>query len=75
LVLIDIGKRDHNMDIDAQFGEPNKLGLPALVVLDQDGSLIVKQETGSFEYSKEHDSKGHDPEKLIDFLNKWKIES
>jgi thioredoxin-related protein len=71
VVLVDLGKRDRNMEIDELYGKPNKLGLPAIVVLDKDGKQIHTQETGSLEYAKEHPQKGHDPTKVMQFLKGW----
>jgi len=71
LVMIDLGRRDHNLAIDAKYGHPNKLGLPALVVLESDGTPLCSQETGALEFPKEHPLKGHDPEKVLTFLETW----
>lgn len=71
LVLVDLGRRNKNMDIDSLYGHPNKLGLPALVVLDKTGQQIHIQETGALELSGEK-VMGHDPRKVIDFLRKWR---
>jgi len=71
LVMVDLGKRDKNMDIDEKYGFPNTLGLPALVVLDADGEQIHTQETGILEYPDDHTPKGHDPILVLDFLMEW----
>jgi len=71
LVMIDLGRHDKNMDLDSLYGHPNKLGLPALVVLDKTGKQIHIQETGAFELPAEK-GKGHDPEKILTFLREWK---
>ncbi len=71
VVLVDLGRRDRNMDVDARYGNPNKLGLPAVVVLDKDGIQIHSQETGSLEFPKDHAQKGHDPAKVLHFLRGW----
>ncbi len=42
-------------------------GYPYLAVLDSSGKKLTEQETGSLEKGK-----GHDPEKVLAFLNKWK---
>jgi thioredoxin-related protein len=73
VVLVNLGKRDRNMDIDAEYGNPNKLGLPALVVLDKEGRHIHSQETGALEFGKESPVKGHDPAKVLRFLKAWAI--
>ena len=71
LVLIDLDRledgRTHNEDVDARYGNPRKLGLPALVVLDGAGKQLTTQETGALE-----EGDHHDPAKVLGFLNKWK---
>ncbi len=71
LILVDLGKRDRNMDIDAQYGRPNELGIPVLVLLDQDGTVLKTQETGVWEFGQNSKRKGHDPQKIIAFLKEW----
>ncbi len=71
VVLVDLGRRNKNMDIDSLYGQPNKLGFPALVVLDGAGQQIHTQETGALELTEEN-VKGHDPQKVIAFLRKWR---
>ena len=73
LVLIDLGRRDRNMEIDARYGQPNKLGIPAIVVLDKDGTQLYTQETGSLAFPEEHAQKGHDPVKVMLFLKQWAL--
>jgi thioredoxin-related protein len=71
LILVDLGKRDRNMDIDALYGQPNKLGIPVWVLLDKEGSILKTQETGCWEFGQKSKRKGHDPEKVIAFLEHW----
>jgi len=71
VVLVDLGRRDRNMGIDARYGSPNKLGLPAIVVLEKDGAQLHSQETGALEFPKDHAQKGHDPAKVLHFLRGW----
>ncbi len=71
LVLVDVGRGDKNLDLDSLYAHPIKLGLPALVVLDEKGALLHLQETGSLE-RKNSKEKGHDPERVLNFLRKWK---
>lgn len=69
LVLIDVDTVDgkkHNEKVDAKYGNPMKLGLPVLVVLDAEGKQLTTQSTEIFEV-EDH----HDPEKVIAFLEKW----
>ena len=69
VVLIDVDKVDgrmHNADVDAKYGNPTKLGLPVLVVLDENGKPLVTQDTGKLE-----DGDHHDPQRVLEFLKKW----
>ena len=72
LVLIDVGKRDKNLDLNEKYGDPFQHGFPVLVVLDAEGNQLWTQETGSLEKPvQEGVEKGHDPEKVLTFLEKW----
>ena len=66
LVLVDVDKK-HNTDTVKQYGEPTRFGLPALVVLDTDGTPLHTQDTGKLE-----DGPRHDPAKVREFLEKWR---
>jgi len=71
LVLIDVDTVDgkqHNEKVDAKYGNPMKLGLPVLVVLDSDGKQLTTQSTEVFEV-EDH----HDPVKILAFLEKWAL--
>lgn len=70
LVPVDVGRFDKNTDIVSGYGlELKKTGVPFLVVLDSDGKVLAKQETGSLEKGQ-----AHDPDKVLAFLTKWKAE-
>ncbi len=71
VVMVDVGRRDKNMDLDSRYGHPVELGLPALVVLDENGRQLTLQETGSLE-TADPDVKGHSVTKVMNFLKKWK---
>jgi thiol-disulfide isomerase/thioredoxin len=71
IVHIDLGRRERNMDIDRRYGSPNTLGIPVFVVLDQNGTPVWTQETGSLEYPADSNIKGHDPKKVMAFLEAW----
>ena len=66
LVLIDVDK-GHNADVVKRYGNPTRLGLPVLVVLDTDGQQLTTQDTGQLEQGDHHD-----PAKVIAFLEKWR---
>jgi len=70
LVLIDSNWRHgikRNADINERYGNPLKEGLPVLVVLDATGKQLFTQESGALEDGKD----GHDPKKVLAFLEKW----
>ncbi len=74
VVLIDVGRKDNNMDFNQKYGNPIKLGLPALVVLDEKGKRLVVQETASLE-TNDTEEKGHDVTKVLNFLKKYRYHS
>ena len=47
VVRIDVGRADHNMDIDDQYGDPINAGIPAVVVLDSTGTVVADTSDGS----------------------------
>ncbi|HEX9973125.1 MAG TPA: thioredoxin family protein [bacterium] len=72
LVMVDVGKKDKNLDLNEKYGNPYSLGFPVLVVLGKEGNQIHTQETGSLEYTKEETAKkGHDPERVMNSLKTW----
>ncbi len=70
LVMVDVGRFDRHMDIADRYGvELKKSGVPFLVVLDADGNVLARQETGSLEKGK-----GHDLKEVRAFLRQWQSE-
>jgi len=65
VVLIDVNK-NHNADVNQRYGNPTRLGLPVLVVLDAAGKALTTQDTGKLE-----EGDHHDPTKVLAFLNQW----
>ena len=65
VVLIDVNK-EHNADINQQYGNPMQHGLPVIVILDADGKQLTTQDTGKLE-----EGDHHDPAKVLAFLNQW----
>jgi thiol:disulfide interchange protein len=62
LVMIDV----HNTETDAKYGQPTKLGLPVIVILDADGKQVTTQDTGKLE-----EGDHHSPKKVMAFLKEW----
>jgi thiol:disulfide interchange protein len=71
LVLVDVNTRHgtkRNAEVNERYGNPIRLGLPVLVVLDGQGRRLVTQDSGDLEDGKD----AHDPAKVIAFLERWK---
>jgi thioredoxin 1 len=67
VVHVNIGDDyDKNLDLAAKYKVPLKRGVPALVVLDPDGSLVYTQQEGEFENSMRLS-----PDDVTAFLKKW----
>jgi thiol:disulfide interchange protein len=67
LVHVNIGREDQNLDIAERYQIPLKKGVPALAVLDSDGTLLYSQKAGEFEAMRRMQSAA-----VTDFLTKWK---
>ncbi|MFH1235411.1 MAG: thioredoxin family protein [Parcubacteria group bacterium] len=66
-VLADVGTKGKNAELLAKYGVDPKKGIPFLTILDDSGSAVANQDTGTFETGdKEHP--GHDRAKVIRFL-------
>ena len=66
LVHLHTSKEGENSDILAELGYPQRFGYPVLVVLDAKGNRIHTQNSVYLEKGE-----GHDPKKVIGFLNDW----
>ena len=70
LVQVDVNHRNgkkRNEALVEQYGNPVRLGLPVLVVLDGDGKQLTTQDSGALEDGKD----AHDPAKVVAFLQAW----
>jgi thioredoxin 1 len=66
VVHINIGEEDKNLDLAAKYGVPLKKGVPALAVLDSNGTVVYSQKEGEFENSVRIG-----PADVTAFLKKW----
>lgn len=48
VVKISVGNRDRNLDLMAEYGINVGSGIPAVAILEPDGSLVVAQRDGEF---------------------------
>lgn len=65
VVLIDVNS-GHNSDTDSKYGHPTRFGLPAIVVLDSDGTQLTTKNSGELE-----EGDHHSPQKVMEFLKQW----
>jgi thioredoxin 1 len=69
VVHVDIGDDGKkNADIAREFETPLDKGIPVLTVIGSDGKVIFSQKNGEFE-----DARSLTPDALLEFLNKWKL--
>ena len=67
LVHVNIGRKDQNLDIADRYHIPLDKGVPALAVLDADGTLLYSQKSGEFEAMRRMQSSA-----VTEFLTQWK---
>ena len=67
LVHVDIGEGNKNLDLVSKYKIPLDKGVPALVVLKSDGSMVYWSGYGEFEAARKMIKKD-----LVAFLNHWK---
>jgi thioredoxin 1 len=66
LVHVDVGEYNKNLDVAQKYAVPLDKGVPALVVLSSDGSVVFNQPAGLTA------ARSLSPEDILLFLNKWK---
>lgn len=66
LVTIDTGRKDKNLDLVQQYGNPIANGIPAVVILKPDGTMVTSTKEGSLANARTMKK-----EEVLDFLTKW----
>jgi len=67
LVDVNIGEADKNLDLVKKYRIPLEKGVPALAVLEEDGTLLYSSGEGEFEAARRMRKKD-----LVTFLERWK---
>jgi len=67
VVHVNVHNFNYNMDISKTYGDACKGGIPALVVLDGSGKMLVNTHDGSFQHARVFGNR-----EVLDFLNRWK---
>jgi thioredoxin 1 len=70
VVHVNIGEYNQNLDIAKKYDVPLNKGVPAVTVLNPDGTLVFSQKGGEFENTGRIG-----PEDVVQFLEKWKPQS
>jgi thioredoxin 1 len=66
VVHVDIGEMNKNLDVAKKYEVPLDRGVPAVAVVESDGTLLFSQKRGEFEAAR-----SMAPEDILNFLNKW----
>ena len=67
LVHVNVGRLDQNLDLAEHAGVPLNKGVPALAVMEADGTLLYSQKAGEFEAMRKMQSSA-----VTEFLTQWK---
>ena len=68
LVHVDIGEGDKNLDLVKKYKTTLDKGVPAVVILSADGSVLYSSDDGEFEAARKMMKKD-----LVAFLTRWKV--
>jgi thioredoxin 1 len=70
VVHVDVGAGDKNQDLMTEYHVPMDQGISSVAILESDGTLIYSQKDGEFENTRRLTV-----EKLLDFLEEWKLKA
>jgi thiol-disulfide isomerase/thioredoxin len=68
-VFVDVGHFDKNLDIPARFGAPKPQGVPTILVLNADGTLVDPAQREDLA-----DARSMTPQAVVDWLGRWSKE-
>ena len=66
IVLVDVGHYDKNLEIPARFGAPKPKGVPTILVLNADGTLVNPDQREDLS-----DARSMTPQAVVDWLARW----
>ncbi len=69
VVEIDVNE-EHNKDVDARYGNPTRLGLPVIVILDNKGIALTTKDSSELEHGRTYDIT-----RVLAFLQEWSVQS
>jgi thiol:disulfide interchange protein len=66
VVRIDVGRRDRHLDVVARYDNPITGGIPAVVILDDTGKVLVTTKQGELATARSMNSS-----EVLSFLRRW----
>jgi thiol-disulfide isomerase/thioredoxin len=66
IVFVDVGRFDKNLEIPARFGAPKPKGVPTILVLTPDGTLVNPDQREDLS-----DARSMTPQAVVDWLARW----
>lgn len=66
VVKVDVGNRDRNLDLMAGYGMQVHRGIPAVAILEPDGSLVTAQTDGEF-----RNARSLSAAEIASFFHRW----
>jgi thioredoxin 1 len=66
VVRVDVGYWDHNLDVAAAYGNPIRVGIPAVVALEPDGKIIGSSADGALA-----NARGMTEQAVLAYLRRW----
>ena len=67
VVPVDVGNRDRNLSLMADYGMEVERGIPAVAILEGDGSLVKAQRDGEFRTAR-----GLTVAQIAGFFHRWR---
>ena len=71
VVKVSVGNRDRNLDLMEEFGMSVDAGIPAVAILEADGSLVAAQREGEFRNASHLLSVAE----IVSFFHRWRAEA
>lgn len=67
VVSVSVGNRDRNLDVMARYGMGVETGIPAVAIVEADGSLVAAQREGEFRNASSLLSVAE----IVSFFHRW----
>src|SRR5262245_44244171 len=71
VVTVSVGNRDRNLDLMARYGMSVETGIPAVAIVEPDGTLVASQREGEFRNANSLLSVAE----IVSFFHRWAPQS